>query len=223
MNESIERMKGKKVVKPIVYGNTAIPFGYKRESDQHTHQWTVFLKMFNAEDPTKFIRKVQFKLHDSYPNSTRVVEKPPYEVTETGWGEFEIQIRIYFVDMNEKPVAAFHYLRLFQPLINLPNGKTQVVAEYYDEIVFQEPTIPMYKALTAGEGKKSDHKKFQNDLNQICRRTVEIANVAREEIQLEIEDLRESLRESHKLMLKYKGEVDQDSTNSTPNVSICQG
>lgn len=33
-----------------------------------------------------------------------VVEKPPYEVTETGWGEFEVQIRIYFVDVNEKPV-----------------------------------------------------------------------------------------------------------------------
>lgn len=39
-----------------------------------------------------------------------VVEKPPYEVTETGWGEFEIQIRIYFVDVNEKPVS---FIRFF--------------------------------------------------------------------------------------------------------------
>ncbi|KIH42361.1 YEATS family protein [Ancylostoma duodenale] len=188
--EVVERMKGKRVVKPIVYGNTATPFGYKRESDQHTHQWTVFLKMFNDDDPSDFIRKVQFKLHDSYAVNTRVCDKPPYEVTETGWGEFEVQMRIYFVDVNEKPVTVFHYLRLFQPVFTLPNGTTQVIAEHYDEIteeytaaaervdgsvdiyfdrtfpllqVFQEPTIPMYKALTAGDGKKHDRKKFHAD------------------------------------------------------------
>ena len=33
----------------------------------------------------------------------RVCSKPPYEVKETGWGEFEIQIRIYFHDPAEKP------------------------------------------------------------------------------------------------------------------------
>lgn len=64
-----------------------------------------------------------------------VVEKPPYEVTETGWGEFEIQIRIYFVDPNEKPITAFHYLRLFQPTIELPSGNQIVCMEFYDEIV----------------------------------------------------------------------------------------
>ncbi|VDM54306.1 unnamed protein product [Angiostrongylus costaricensis] len=103
--EVVERMKGKRIIKPIVYGNTATPFGYKRESDQHTHQWTVFLKMFNDDNPSDFIRKVQFKLHDSYAVNTRVCDKPPYEVTETGWGEFEVQMRIYFVDVNEKPVS----------------------------------------------------------------------------------------------------------------------
>ncbi|KAK6751588.1 hypothetical protein RB195_003163 [Necator americanus] len=220
--EVVERMKGKRVIKPIVYGNTATPFGYKRESDQHTHQWTVFLKMFNDDDPSDFIRKVQFKLHDSYAVNTRVCDKPPYEVTETGWGEFEVQMRIYFSDVNEKPVTVFHYLRLFQPVFTLPNGTTQVIAEHYDEIVFQEPTIPMYKVLTAGDGKKHDRKKFHADLMQICRRTVQNVNVAKEEIQQEIDDLRESLRAAHKLTLRYKAGNDPDSNSSTPDVSICQ-
>ena len=34
-----------------------------------------------------------------------VFTKPPYEVRETGWGEFEIQIKIYFQDSSEKPVS----------------------------------------------------------------------------------------------------------------------
>jgi YEATS domain-containing protein 4 len=33
-----------------------------------------------------------------------VVTQAPFEVEESGWGEFEIQITIYFADPNEKPV-----------------------------------------------------------------------------------------------------------------------
>lgn len=41
------------------------------------------------------------------------VEKPPFQVTETGWGEFEIQIKIFFVpEANEKPITYFHHLKL---------------------------------------------------------------------------------------------------------------
>lgn len=37
--------------------------------------------------------------------SLLVVTKPPYEITETGWGEFEIIIKIFFIDPNERPVS----------------------------------------------------------------------------------------------------------------------
>lgn len=29
----------------------------------------------------------------------------PFEVSETGWGEFELLIKIYFQDPNERPVS----------------------------------------------------------------------------------------------------------------------
>jgi YEATS domain-containing protein 4 len=93
------------VVKPVVIGNIAKYFGKKRE-DGHTHEWTVYLKSFNNEDFSAFVKKVHFKLHDSYGNPNRILTKPPYEVTETGWGEFEISIRIYFNDPIERPVRA---------------------------------------------------------------------------------------------------------------------
>ncbi|KAK6041728.1 hypothetical protein COOONC_20767 [Cooperia oncophora] len=124
--------------------------------------------------------------------------------------------------VNTNTVTVFHYLRLFQPVVNLPNGSTQVITEHYDEIVFQEPTIPMYKALTIGEGKKHDRKKFHTDLLQVCRRSVQKVNQANEEILQEIEDLRESLRAAQKLLLRYKKGNDPDSNSSTPDVSICQ-
>ena len=36
------------------------------------------------------------------------------KVTETGWGEFEIQIKIYLADPVERPVTIYHVLKLFQ-------------------------------------------------------------------------------------------------------------
>jgi len=64
------------------------------------------LQPFYDEDISKYIKKVQFKLHETYTSALRVIEKPPFEVTETGWGEFEVQIKIYFSDVNEKQVGA---------------------------------------------------------------------------------------------------------------------
>lgn len=39
-----------------------------------------------------------------------VLSKPPYEVNETGWGEFEIQIKVYFMDPVERPVRLLNLL-----------------------------------------------------------------------------------------------------------------
>ena len=36
--------------------------------------------------------QVVFQLHPSFDNPTREYTHPPYEVTETGWGEFEIVV-----------------------------------------------------------------------------------------------------------------------------------
>ncbi len=35
----------------------------------------------------------------------KALTKPPYEINESGWGEFDITVKIYFMDPNEKPVG----------------------------------------------------------------------------------------------------------------------
>lgn len=42
-----------------------------------------------------------------------VIDEPPFELAESGWGEFEVQIKLYFVDVNEKPVN-FFYQKLYR-------------------------------------------------------------------------------------------------------------
>lgn len=146
--------QGVTIVKPIVYGNIARSFGKKRDEDGHTHQWTVYVKPYENEDMAMYVKKVHFKLHESYANPNRILTKAPYEVTETGWGEFEVVIKIYFHDPIERPVTLYHILKLFQspPVVDgevsLVDAKRGLVSESYEEIVFQEPTQLMQHFLT---------------------------------------------------------------------------
>ena len=50
-------------------------------------------------------------------NHTFVLEltSMPFEVTETGWGEFEASIKIIFRDPEEEPVTLFHQIKLYPP------------------------------------------------------------------------------------------------------------
>ena len=50
----------------------------------------------NNEDLTPLIERVIFQLHPSFNNPTRVVDTAPFHVTELGWGEFDIGIKIFF-------------------------------------------------------------------------------------------------------------------------------
>ena len=97
------------------------------------------------------------------------IEKPPFEVTETGWGEFEVQIRIYFVsETGEKPVILHHLLKLHPWTINQETGLatgapdtappadnglgmdvSSVHSWQFDEIVFTDPVEPLYNLMIA--------------------------------------------------------------------------
>lgn len=155
---SARRIKSVSISVPIVYGNNAIKLKPEmRKPDtppDHTHLWTVFFRpVINNIDLTPLIKRVTFKLHETYDNPVRSIEKPPYEVTETGWGEFEIIIKIHFhtgseLGINEKNFQIFHSLKLhpFNPLIVNPNGDVHSVL--YDELVFNEPTDRVFEILT---------------------------------------------------------------------------
>ncbi|KAJ7584365.1 yeats family protein [Mycena floridula] len=157
------RVRGVSIFRPIIYGNTAtVLTPAEREtsaSPDHTHRWTVAVRsaaspenakdVGGADDLSYFIKRVTFKLHDTYPNPSRNIDKPPFEVSETGWGEFEIQIRITFItESGEKALALYHHLKLHPwtatgepeiPPIEVAMKLGPVHSWQYDEIVFNDP------------------------------------------------------------------------------------
>ncbi|CDO73800.1 hypothetical protein BN946_scf185015.g129 [Trametes cinnabarina] len=142
------RVRGVDIHRPIIYGNTAVVLSQKERealpTPDHTHRWTVAVRsaasapdsdiVGGADDLSYFIKRVTFKLHDTYPNPNRNVDKPPFEVSETGWGEFEITIRITFPEIPPLEEAA---------------KMGPVHSWQYDEIVFRDPFQSFLNILTA--------------------------------------------------------------------------
>ncbi|CAH7672807.1 yeats family-domain-containing protein, partial [Phakopsora pachyrhizi] len=122
------KYKGITVHLQIVYGSVAtmIPFEERIANPDHNMRWTVALRSATSPPPdsdilkqrsikgdiigvadnlSHFIKKVSFKIHNSYPNPLRMIDRAPYEINETGWGEFLIYIKMYFVsESGEKPL-----------------------------------------------------------------------------------------------------------------------
>ena len=208
-NESGGRMRGVCIVKPIVFGNSSRRFDKKREEDGHTHSWTVYVKPYNNEDMSVYVKKIQFKLHDSYATPVRMVTKPPYEVTESGWGEFEVVIKIFFHDANERPVTIYHPLKLFQTdsTVNIVLGKKNIVSESYDEMIFQDPSVMMHSLLTSNRQLTLGAHKHETDFEDKQCKTLVQLNTAKEKIQTEINELKERLKTSRASIKSFHEEI----------------
>ncbi|KAI8909011.1 yeats family-domain-containing protein [Gorgonomyces haynaldii] len=147
---SVKRMKNFQTSIPFVYGSHAFLVDNKEElpDPTHTHRWRVFVGGVDGQDLSCYIRKVVFKLHESFASPVRTIEKPPYVVEETGWGQFEIVVKIYFHDPVEKNVSLSFQLMLFPDTpYDHQNPPKQVINERYDEFIFQDPTETMYNLL----------------------------------------------------------------------------
>ncbi len=83
-----------------------------------------------------------------------MIEGPPFVVEETGWGEFEVTMKLYFVpDANEKPGTLWHQLKLHHYGKDAEAAKERrdpVVSQSYEEVIFNEPTETFYDIMTSG-------------------------------------------------------------------------
>ena len=217
--EGNARRKGVSLTKPIVVGNIARYFGKKREDDGHTHEWTCYLRPFKSEDMSVFIKKVQFKLHESYANPVRIVSRPPYEVSETGWGEFEIIVKVFFQDPAEKPLTLYHLLKLFQTDPAVIAGKKNVVSEQYDEMVFTDPTNTMYHLLSNPKQLvPAIRHESGSDYKEKEERTLASLNSAQKKIKLEIQDLSDRLKLNKEVIKKLKEQLEEQEEEEEEGV-----
>jgi YEATS domain-containing protein 4 len=153
----------------------------------------------------------------------------PFVVRETGWGEFEIAIKLYYVaESGEKPQTLYHHLRLH------PYGRSdaekeamratgEVIAWMYDEQLFNEPYDAFYEILTSGalsaprggKGKgKGKGAAPQRSEGGILPRSAMIPlssrpghPFSRDTEQLEIKRLKDATAKAHEMIAKMSKEL----------------
>ncbi|MFS8023861.1 putative transcription factor YEATS family [Helianthus anomalus] len=141
----VNKLKDVEISVPIVYGNVAFWLG-KKASEYQSHKWSVYVRGATNEDLSVVVKRVVFQLHSSFNNPMRVVESPPFELSESGWGEFEIAITLHFhPDVSDKPLHLYHHLKLYpEDDSGSLSVKKPVVVESYDEVVFAEPSEALF-------------------------------------------------------------------------------
>ncbi|KAJ7668914.1 hypothetical protein B0H17DRAFT_1209882 [Mycena rosella] len=134
------RVRDVNIYRPIIYDNTATVLAPKAHealaatAPDHTHTWTVTVRgtasapdqdiVDGTDDLSHFIKHVTFKLHNTYPNPSRNIDKP------------------------RKPITLYHHLKLhpwtasgdleISPLdVALKAGP--VHSWQYDELVLNDP------------------------------------------------------------------------------------
>ncbi len=139
-----------------------------------------------------------------------MLDTPPFEVTEQGWGEFEINLQIFFQDMKDSAkLEVSHMLKLYPDTEShqalTANVSRPVVSERYDELVFNDPSEGLRARLSAdvepsNKGwRHSSNAKWFTDFNAEARHeelqqvyqviTAELQNASKRRLQAE-EELR---------------------------------
>ncbi|KAI5186313.1 YEATS domain-containing protein 4 [Nematocida homosporus] len=144
------RINHANLTRTIIYGTAATKI--EGTAGEATHRWRVFIRGYKNTDLSYFIRSVTFKTHETFANPTRIVDSPPFEIEECGWGEFTIQGKIYFTDVHEKPVGFLISLKLHHDPTNHIIGDIEydpaaIHNERMDTIVFESPTEATYKLI----------------------------------------------------------------------------
>ena len=151
-----------------------------------------------------------------------MIEGPPFEVEETGWGEFEIAIKFYFApESTEKPQTLWHGLKL-HPYGEDVDGKKErretVKSVLYEEVLFNEPVGQFYEALTGVmQGMKGKGAKTGKGGVRITTTTAEIPDritkenvFSREEESKELDRLGEAIKTVEKHIVEEKARLIKD-------------
>jgi transcription initiation factor IIF auxiliary subunit len=85
----------------------------KDSSKENYWNWSVWID--SSKENLNKIDYVEYILHPSFPNriKKRTSIKNKFLLKSKGWGEFNINVRVYFKDNEKNTLNLLHYLKLF--------------------------------------------------------------------------------------------------------------
>merc|ERR1711953_702800 len=127
-----------------------------------THDWEFKIEDPNRQDMRHYIDKIVINLHNTFPNPVRTFREPPFVVKESGYGNFEILVEIYFKGLSDKDairkISFNHNLFLTPTIQDVRNKKAGIKRENtftmprQFTLTHKDPSF--IKRLLKGGGKK---------------------------------------------------------------------
>lgn len=81
-----------------------------------------------------------------------MVEEPPFQIEETGWGGFQVEIKLFFIPEVGRAQDRVHFLQLEtygdEAQQQKQKEEKMVRSEFLDYIEFNEPTEALFDILT---------------------------------------------------------------------------
>ena len=118
----------------------------------------------------------------------------------------------FWKDPVERPVTIYHVLKLFQSgqatdHNSLMKNQRTVVSEFYDEIIFQDPTQYIQPLLTTTRPMSLGAYKHETDFEDKKKTTIVAIKEGRTKIQAEISDMKAKLELAKDTTVKFKEEI----------------
>ncbi|GBB84427.1 hypothetical protein RclHR1_01100019 [Rhizophagus clarus] len=116
--------------------------------------------------PLNYVERVEYTLHPTFEPPERVVRKPPFTLSEKGWGEFDMKITLSFTDKSIAPFTFFHDLNFKKSHYEVPHKLTFTDPKpTFQLLLFHEKSDESYSSMP-----KPNKKKSKSSLNASIKR-----------------------------------------------------
>ncbi|CAH0717038.1 unnamed protein product, partial [Brenthis ino] len=117
----------------IIIGNTSKYAPPASRQDRSTHKWLLYVRAPPPRDASRVLRAVHVQLHRSYaPHHAVYIDKPPFQVSRRGWGEFPARVTLHFTlpDIN-RPATVTHTIKLDRHYTGLQTLGAETIADVW--------------------------------------------------------------------------------------------
>ena len=156
---TVKRVRNTRIERNFWIGSEAWPLDSTNRKpgtpEEHTKGWRIYVRSADGQpDISVWLKKVAFKIYHTYQNPTRVVEKAPFEIEETGWGGFSVDVRLSFApEAAAKPETRTHFLQLEpygdEAMQQRQKDEKLVRSEIMEVAEFNEPTETFFNLMTS--------------------------------------------------------------------------
>ncbi|XP_052742813.1 YEATS domain-containing protein 2 [Bicyclus anynana] len=141
----------------IIIGNTSKYMPPASRADRSTHKWLLYVRGPPLQpDLARVVTAVTVRLHHSYaPHHVVVIDKPPFQVSRRGWGEFPAMLTLQFaLPHRNRPATLTHTIKLDRNYTGLQTLGAETVVDVW---LYSTPEMLPFEYKTDQESSiKSD-------------------------------------------------------------------